>query len=250
MEVGGCPGREACPSGRARGFTILELTVVIAVIGILAAMLVPVFARAREQARSAQCANNLHQIGLALQMYAEDWGGRYPPQEDNLAAIAQRIGQDATFRCPSARFTGLTKLDLDRLARARHIEYLDLGRQGGGSRSDLDQWTPVIADGMLLGSDYFYHAGLTNEASGNALLAAEREANHLDGAHVLYASGQVKLLPAAEWAELVPASAMRREEDSPSEEDRFGTSRERGGGMRGGMGGGARGGRMVTGGRR
>lgn len=234
----------------ARGFTILELTVVIAVIGILAAMLFPIFARAREQARSAQCASNLCQIGLALQMYAEDWGGRYPPQEDNLAPIAWRIGEDTTFRCPSARFSGLTRLELERLAKAIHREYLDFGRQGKRSLSYLDRWTPVIADGVLLGSDYYYHAGLTNEASANAVLAAEREANHLDGAHVLYASGQVKLLPAAEWRKLIPTRAQRREADLPSEQETFGAGPGRGGGMRGGMLQGGRGGRMVTGGRK
>jgi type II secretory pathway pseudopilin PulG len=259
MEVGRRAPRPRVVSAAPLGFTILELTVVIAFIGILAAMLFPVFARAREQARSAQCANNLWQIGMALQMYAEDWGGRYPPQEDNLAPIAWRVGNDATFRCPSARFSGLTRLELERLAKARHKEYLNLGRQARMSPSYVEQWTAwtpwvVIADGVLLGSDYYYHAGLTNEASGSAVLAAEREASHLDGAHVLYASGQVKLLPAAEWRKLIPTSAQRREQDFPSEQEGFGAGPGRGGrspmGARGRAGLGTTGGRSVTGGRR
>ena len=60
------------------GFTLIELLVVITIIGILAAMLFPVFAGARRRARATVCLSNLHQIGLATQMYEEEADGKLP----------------------------------------------------------------------------------------------------------------------------------------------------------------------------
>jgi prepilin-type N-terminal cleavage/methylation domain-containing protein/prepilin-type processing-associated H-X9-DG protein len=64
------------PAGR--GFTLIELLVVIAIIAILAAILFPVFARAREQARKATCQSNLKQIGMAIQFYIQDHDETFP----------------------------------------------------------------------------------------------------------------------------------------------------------------------------
>ncbi len=55
-----------------KGFTLIELLVVIAIIAILAAILFPVFARAREKARQTSCLSNLKEIGLGILMYAQD----------------------------------------------------------------------------------------------------------------------------------------------------------------------------------
>ena len=61
-----------------KGFTLIELLVVIAIIAILAAILFPVFARARENARRASCQSNLKQIGLGIMQYTQDYDEKYP----------------------------------------------------------------------------------------------------------------------------------------------------------------------------
>ncbi len=67
--------------GKRRGFTLIELLVVIAIIGILAAMVFPVFARARESARKAVCLSNVKNLALAIQMYLADNNDTLPPNE-------------------------------------------------------------------------------------------------------------------------------------------------------------------------
>ncbi len=94
-----------CPRQLGRGFTLIELLVVIAIIAILAALLLPALARARQQAKSMQCVNNLRQLYLANTMYAAEWRGRYVLAAPDLDAVGgglrrwhgTRPGPDAEF---------------------------------------------------------------------------------------------------------------------------------------------------------
>src|SRR5437763_14893949 len=70
---------DAGSSRRSQGFTLIELLVVIAIIAILASILFPVVARARENARRSSCQSNLKQIGLGITQYAQDSGEIMPP---------------------------------------------------------------------------------------------------------------------------------------------------------------------------
>jgi prepilin-type N-terminal cleavage/methylation domain-containing protein/prepilin-type processing-associated H-X9-DG protein len=86
---------------RRSGFTLIELLVVIAIIAILAAILFPVFAQAREKARSASCQSNLKQLGNAVAMYIQDYDEAYP-LNDGENSSAKYYTQPADSRSPAS----------------------------------------------------------------------------------------------------------------------------------------------------
>ncbi|MHB8997610.1 MAG: DUF1559 family PulG-like putative transporter [Armatimonadota bacterium] len=93
-----------------KGFTLIELLVVIAIIAILAAILFPVFAKAREKARQSSCLSNTKQVGLAIMQYAQDYDERLPAMRDGLGgnwvtAVMPYTKNEQVFRCPSQTLT-------------------------------------------------------------------------------------------------------------------------------------------------
>ena len=94
-----------------KGFTLIELLVVITILGILAAILFPVFLKMRERAHVTTCASNLHQLGLAIQMYQQDWNGErpisgpvvssVPGQCENMDFYKPYDRDPETYHCPN-----------------------------------------------------------------------------------------------------------------------------------------------------
>ncbi len=96
-----------------RGFTLIELLVVIAIIAILAAILFPVFARARENARRSSCQSNMKQMGLGVLQYTQDYDEMMPPSRNASASsitpwqhlIQPYVKSKQLFLCPSSTST-------------------------------------------------------------------------------------------------------------------------------------------------
>jgi prepilin-type N-terminal cleavage/methylation domain-containing protein/prepilin-type processing-associated H-X9-DG protein len=96
-----------------RAFTLIELLVVIGIIAILAGILFPVFAQARAKARQTVCASNMHQIGLAISMYRDDWGYYVPAilgrtswmevDHGKKGLIDPYLRNEGVRQCPSRR---------------------------------------------------------------------------------------------------------------------------------------------------
>jgi prepilin-type processing-associated H-X9-DG protein/prepilin-type N-terminal cleavage/methylation domain-containing protein len=156
-------------SPRTHGFTLVELTVVISIIATLAAILFPVFARAREKARQTGCMTNLQQIGLALSMYARDHAGHFPPTNDDLTPLLGRyLPMDEALHCPSA---GEWEHEKGAAAAERY---------------------PMVVD-PVPEFDYYYRAGFCDDDDPNTLLVCDTNLNrHNGGANALFADGHTR----------------------------------------------------------
>ncbi len=123
-----------------RGFTFIELMTVWCIIAILAAILFPVFARAREKAHQTNCMSNFQNIGAALKMYGYDNYGQLPPADNDLTPLIGRELHDAeVLLCPTERWE-LGRLEVPEGNPGRVCDYVYRG-----GLCDDDTPTQVIA---------------------------------------------------------------------------------------------------------
>lgn len=112
---------------RRRGFTLIELLVVISVIAILAAILFPVFSAARDKARGAACLSNMRQIGMAANLYLDDWDGRLYFHHAGLEEIpwAGRLlpyaRNQQIYTCPSDPATAVVERATGEVLRPSYL---------------------------------------------------------------------------------------------------------------------------------
>lgn len=149
---------------KRRGFTMLELTFVISIIAVLAAILFPVFARAREAARRTSCASNLSQIGAALNVYAQSYDSHYPKRNNDLRPLYHYTDNADILYCPS----------------------------DSEEHMPSDKWKVRPYTGEPPYSSYVYRGGLSNDDRADRPIAGERQAWHGDLVNVLYLGGYVK----------------------------------------------------------
>ncbi|HJN15736.1 MAG TPA: prepilin-type N-terminal cleavage/methylation domain-containing protein [Armatimonadota bacterium] len=146
-----------------KGFTLIELLVVIAIIAILAAILFPVFARAREKARQTSCLSNTKQIGLAVQSYIIDYDGKCmqipwgAQTEPYWIILNPYIKNEQIWGCPSAPENNCKPSCWSDPWRGR----------GGNWPADVSMWSEHF---MALG---LKDASIKNPASGEWVIKAE-----------------------------------------------------------------------------
>lgn len=181
--------REIAAIPQANGFTLIELLVVIAIIGILAAMLFPIFAKARDKARQTTCSSNQRQLAIALQMAAQDHDESFP----NFATLIQYLGATpALQKCPSS---------------TQSVGYLLNYRIANKSLGDVEQLTGSQPDpcNVFLTVDGISPA---TSATNSRVYFEDIARRHQEKAVVSYLDGHVALLGMPDLSALLPERAF------------------------------------------
>ena len=206
-------------------FTLIELLVVIAIIAILAAILFPVFARARENARRSSCQSNLKQVGLGILQYVQDYDERYPAThwdvDSNNAAfpsagnergwswnVQPYVKSTQLFQCPSETNEQLTAIsDTTGQATVGFTDYIynrAMGEISASSKTGIAAAqltfpanTVMVVENASTSAGQSTDGVTTTGVPGQARLrqtAAEPGAaqRHLDGSNFLFTDGHVK----------------------------------------------------------
>ncbi len=189
-----------------RGFTLIELLVVIAIIAILAAILFPVFARAREKAREASCLSNSKQIGLAWAMYVQDYNENVPPYAIRYLdpagwgprwyqLIEPYVKNQALFVCPSEATSTM--------GYAYNGYYLvnpewnPYPANSASFLADITHPAEMIVTGESLQSQFFLY--LPSHKNNADLAWRFTFTRHNEGCNYTFADGHAKWLPGGQF---------------------------------------------------
>ncbi|MFA5394157.1 MAG: DUF1559 domain-containing protein [Candidatus Ratteibacteria bacterium] len=200
-----------------KGFTLIELLVVIAIIAILAAMLLPALARAREQARRASCMSQVKQFGLVLHMYAQDWADNFPVGaiRTSVSGLSPLMGTYITnakmFVCPSSNDTAsATALSYGSVTK-NYMSYAYQQPTTAGGNDGLGEQSST--DSCLL-MDQSYPAVKNGGVTTEILFAPDlnvlvRRTNHgSDGVNAVFVDGHVEWVPKGAIGTKIPNVAL------------------------------------------